>query len=110
MERGVSICATNLKLFATTRMSISDGKRLSHLQDETSQNSSLVSIYATLMLASLSLGYYAGGFVSRRKPTSSTLNVDTLASHHEPDALEDLKLVLVVRTDLKMSTGKIAAQ
>ncbi|TFK76852.1 PTH2-domain-containing protein [Pluteus cervinus] len=58
---------------------------------------------ALLVGASLAVGYYFGA--TRR---SSRPPIGGLASSQDNE--EDWKLALVVRTDLKMTTGKIAAQ
>ncbi|KLO20534.1 PTH2-domain-containing protein [Schizopora paradoxa] len=101
-----------------------------------SSSSSPVSTYAALAIVSLTLGYWAGVGSSLKltrsspNPQASTnpspkeakpKNEDAEADESDEEAgedlsavkaglLEDCKLVLVVRTDLGMTSGKIAAQ
>jgi len=98
-------------------------------------SASSVSTYAALAIVSLTLGYWAGVGstlnVTRRSPESAA--ADQPPKKNKPDGgdadgdssdeeigedlsavkagvIEDCKLVLVVRTDLGMTSGKIAAQ
>ncbi|KAJ7102150.1 PTH2-domain-containing protein [Mycena belliarum] len=73
---------------------------------------------AVLSVTSLALGYYLG----RRSPPSQPKTLDDPLSEDEGEPrdgdlsavtagfLEPCKLVLIVRTDLKMTPGKISAQ
>ncbi|KAJ3907865.1 PTH2-domain-containing protein [Lentinula edodes] len=84
-------------------------------------------LYAAVVAATLSLGYYAGRVTNLASKNNHTTG--NLTSNDNPDAenkipsigdggisglgvdpLDECKMVLVVRTDLNMSTGKIAAQ
>ncbi|KAI0067854.1 PTH2-domain-containing protein [Artomyces pyxidatus] len=65
-----------------------------------------------LAAVSASFGYWLA--LSNRHPstphTTSSGNDNSNPGHVEAEYTDNYKLILVVRTDLKMSTGKIAAQ
>ncbi|KZP32209.1 PTH2-domain-containing protein [Athelia psychrophila] len=69
--------------------------------------------YIALIVASLVVGYWAGAR-PRAKPTGLKESAsDTSLPTQQPGTVsvsDDCKLVLVVRTDLGMSLGKVAAQ
>jgi len=102
-----------------------------------SSSTSAVSTYAALAIISLTLGYWAGVGsslnVTRRSSDAAPAEQPLKKSKTKPDGgdaesdssdqdigenlsavkagvIEDCKLVLVVRTDLGMTSGKIAAQ
>ncbi|KAJ7357147.1 PTH2-domain-containing protein [Mycena albidolilacea] len=84
----------------------------------------LVATYLAVITASLSLGYYTGTTsdqlpeVPLHRQFEAHSDADDSDSESESEdgdvssltALDDCKLVLAVRTDLGMTTGKIAAQ
>ncbi|KAJ7666269.1 PTH2-domain-containing protein [Mycena polygramma] len=80
---------------------------------------SLAATYCIVIATSLSLGYYTGAHPGQVQPQSdqsdSAAQEDSDSETEEGDisvltTVDDCKLVLAVRTDLGMSTGKIAAQ
>ncbi|KAJ7293366.1 peptidyl-tRNA hydrolase PTH2-domain-containing protein [Mycena rebaudengoi] len=72
----------------------------------------LIAAYFSVAAVSLSLGYYTGTSKPSQSTHTATATKPEKSESESGEAyfLDDCKLVLAVRTDLGMTTGKIAAQ